>query len=194
MFTVNSVVKWCESLNGPPLTVTDLIWHNPSPSKAQFFSWLAWKGRINSSDYLHRIGILNAVVNSDCVFCQAEVESLNHVLLLCPFAWKVWSNLMKWWGLLWVSPSSVVMLMHWWLGWKSRKKEKQVWRSILIAALWSLWKCRNDYLFNGQQHTCEDLCELIKVRVALWLKSHSIGQGYTVNEFVSNIREVRSCL
>lgn len=95
MFTVKNAAKWCESLNGPNLETPELIWHNPSPLKAQFFSWLAWKGRIKSSDYLHRLGILSAVISSNCVFCQTEIESPNHVLLLCPFAWKVWSNLIK---------------------------------------------------------------------------------------------------
>ena len=95
MFTVKSAAKWCESLNGPNLEILELIWHIPFPSKAQFFSWLAWKGRIKSSDHLHRLDILSATVSSDCVFCQTEIESLNHVLLLCLFAWKVWSNLIK---------------------------------------------------------------------------------------------------
>lgn len=126
IFRVEGAVNWCESSNGPTLIIPYLIWHNPSPPKAQFLYWLVWKGRLKTSDYLHRIGILSDEVRIECVFCHAEIESLNHVLLLCPFALKVWYTIIKWWGLQWASPSLVVMLMHWWLGWAYRKREKQL--------------------------------------------------------------------
>lgn len=52
----------------------------------------------------------------------------------------------------------------------------------------------NDCLFNELQPICDDLCELIKFRVAIWMKAHSLGQGYGVDDFVYNIQQVRICL
>lgn len=46
LFIVASVYKWCESLMGPVVPVTELIWNNFSPPKVQFFGWLAWLGLV----------------------------------------------------------------------------------------------------------------------------------------------------
>lgn len=70
-------------LSGQALAVTEFIWKNVLPPKVKFFCWLVWKGRIKSKAYLHRLGLLNPITSSDCVFCNGELESLNHVMLLC---------------------------------------------------------------------------------------------------------------
>ncbi|KAL7247139.1 hypothetical protein ACSBR2_002120 [Camellia fascicularis] len=80
--------------------------------------------------------------------------------------------------------------MQWWLGWKVRKKEKLVWRVVFISCVWSLWSYRNDCIFNNTQPTVVDLCELIKIRVAMWLKSYDMGCFYSIHEIVSNIKWV----
>ncbi|KAL7205925.1 hypothetical protein ACSBR2_018775 [Camellia fascicularis] len=101
------------------------------------------------------------------MLCKAEEETANHLLLSYSFAWNVWSKIMVWWGIQWVIPGSFDNLMHWWLGWKFRKKAKQVWRVIFISVVWSLWLYRNDCIFNNTQPDIDDLCEVIKVRVAM---------------------------
>lgn len=59
-FTVSSAYKWCERSLGPVFKAVNIIWKNVSSPKAQFFGWLAWKGRIKTSSYLQRIGVLAA--------------------------------------------------------------------------------------------------------------------------------------
>ncbi|GMQ00214.1 hypothetical protein CsSME_00047402 [Camellia sinensis var. sinensis] len=95
---------------------------------------------------------------------------------------------MDWWGIQWVIPGSFEELMQWWLGWKVRKKEKLVWRVVFISCVWSMWTYRNDCIFNNTQPAVVDLCELIKIKVAMWLKSYDMGCFYSINEIVSNIK------
>lgn len=123
MFKVGDAYDWYVQSLGRVHSVTDLVWKNFEPPKAQFITWLAWKGRLKTSSFLSRIGVLTG---SECVLCKAEEETASHLLLFCPFSWNVWSKIMVWWGIQWVIPGSVDDLMHWWLGWKSRKKTKQV--------------------------------------------------------------------
>lgn len=73
-----------------------------APPKVQFFGSLAWRGRVKTAEFLHRIGVLDDQVSVLCAFCRNAVESVSHVLLHCPLVWRVWSELMNWWDMCWV--------------------------------------------------------------------------------------------
>ncbi|KAL7237853.1 hypothetical protein ACSBR2_004038 [Camellia fascicularis] len=141
----------------------------------QYHLLLSWKRRIKTSNYLQRMGILENYTSLHCVFCNEEEETDNHVLLHCPFVWLVWSKIMRWWDVQWVIPKSVDELLLWWSGSKFKKLEKKIWRIIPFAVLWSVWKLRNDCIFNNAQPSLEELCELIKVRIAIWFKASCTG-------------------
>lgn len=51
-----------------------------------------------------------------------------------------------------------------------------MWKAIPLAVFWSVWKHRNDVIFNMVQPNMEELCDLIKVRVAMWMKAKLVGR------------------
>ncbi|KAL7235779.1 hypothetical protein ACSBR1_019129 [Camellia fascicularis] len=51
--------------------------------------------------------------------------------------------------------------------------------------VWSIWKHKNECKFTNAQPNFDELQELIKVRVALWIKSKVAGICYSVQGFVS---------
>ncbi|GMP86349.1 hypothetical protein CsSME_00039152 [Camellia sinensis var. sinensis] len=154
---------------------------------------MAWLGKIKTSSFLHRIGILTGNVNLDCVFCHNEIETVEHILLYYPFVWLLWSNIVRWWGLQWVLPGSVNGLLNWWDGCRLKKLEKKIWKVLSLAVLWSTWKHRNDCIFNGSQPNLEDLCEIVKVRVAMWLKASPTQVEFSINDLVLNLPQVNVC-
>ncbi|XP_028059522.1 uncharacterized protein LOC114263217 [Camellia sinensis] len=168
-FTVASVWKWMEARQGVDITVTRCIWINLAPPKAQFLSWLAWRGRLKCSKFLQRIGVLSPNVSSLCVFCKYELETVNHVFLHCHFIWKLWANLVNWWNYKWVSPGSVEGLFLSWPGIKMKKKMLTVWKTLPVAVMWSVWRSRNDCVFNKVQPDWIALAELIKSEF-FWLR------------------------
>ncbi|GMP72459.1 hypothetical protein CsSME_00030493 [Camellia sinensis var. sinensis] len=194
IFTVSSAYKWSELTTTMPTQVVELIWKNAAPPKAQFFAWLAWKGRIKTSTYLQSIRILSPNSDVNCVFCRKERETVSHVLLCCSFSWRVWSNIIGWWGVSWVQPGSVVGLIQWWAGFRCKNRLKVIWKIIPLAVLWSLWKLRNEIIFNESQLDFGKLCDLIKTRVAMWFKAFSPSFCYSVDDLVYNLQNVKFCL
>lgn len=126
-----------------------------------------------------------------CVFCKAESESTYHVLLHCHFAWKVWATMMDWWDLQGALPSSMEAVFHWWECEKLNRKEKLLWKVISLAVLWSLWKLRNECIFEFATPQLKDLCDLIKIRVALWLNQRFEDFHFTIQDFLTNLRQIR---
>lgn len=94
VFEVNIAYKWCELANGIASSSTGLIWNTFAPPKSKFIIWLAWKGRLKTTEFLSRIGVLRGNVDSSCVFCKRAMESLNHIPLSCLIVWTIWSNIM----------------------------------------------------------------------------------------------------
>ncbi|XP_059668928.1 uncharacterized protein LOC132314020 [Cornus florida] len=84
-----------------------------------------------------------------CKFCGSEVESLDHILCTCPFACKVWklsllrldfSNLSpSYWQKRWFSLTEI---------WKDGA-DSSACISLVAFICWSLWKSRNDLMFNN---------------------------------------------
>lgn len=76
-------------------------------------------------------------------------------------------------------------------GFRWGKFANSIWRTIPLAVMWSLWKLRNEVVFNGKQVHLEEVCDLIKFRIAVWVKAHFSGCFYSVHEIVNNIQQIR---
>ncbi|XP_028113696.1 uncharacterized protein LOC114311727 [Camellia sinensis] len=72
-----------------------------------------------------------------------------------------------------------------------RKAERRIWSAILLVALWSIWKHRNECLFQGSQPKLEELLELIITRIAIWYKVATKGTPFFIDDFLHNISQIR---
>ncbi|KAL7167071.1 hypothetical protein ACSBR2_037692 [Camellia fascicularis] len=188
VFTVNSA--YCRNDVGQGLGFTKWIWNNISLPKVKFFGWLVWKGKIKTKAFLQRWLVLVRMLETECVFCGCGVETDCHVLLQCQFAWTVWSNILNLWGMQWVVPANAKGVMDWWRGiWG--KLENKIWNAIPFAVVWSIWNMRNDCIFNGKHHLLEEVCELIKIKVALSIKANASELQYSVHDVVENLQQIR---
>ncbi|CAL5393987.1 unnamed protein product [Camellia sinensis] len=194
VFTVASVRDWLQKNSGTSLQVTRLLSNNLAPPKAQFLSWLAWRGRVKSAVVLQRLGVLGGSTNVACPFCFVAEESVDHLFVQCPEIWKVWGRLLQWWNLCWVSPATVDGGLSWWLGTKHRKVAKKIWVMVPVAMLWSTWRLRNEVVFKGLPPDMMELGELVKVRVGLWVRASLPIVHYSVHHIVENLSQVLSCI
>ncbi|XP_028100422.1 uncharacterized protein LOC114299794 [Camellia sinensis] len=190
-YSVASTWKWWVLLKDPVVDVAVMLWKNIAPPKVKFYSWLAWKDRLKTSSFLKRIRVLNMEASSVCLLCRIEEETINHLTLSCPVVWNLWSDMVKWWDLVWVLPGSIEALLHWWAGFKFKKVIQPMWKVVPLAVMWSIWKARNDCLFNDKIVDGPELAEMVKLRVALWCKQSYRDLQYSVEDIVNNLDRIK---
>ena len=193
-YTVSSVYNWACSRMQTEVPYLKTMWKNIAPHRVQFFGWLIWNGRLKTSTFLQRIGVLDQHARLLCYFCGNHEETFDHVLLHCEFIWRIWAEVAKWWGFYWVMPSKVCVLLEWWWDSKYAGLEKELWNAIPLGVFWVIWKTRNDCCFNGAQANMEDMMEIIKVYVAQWFKFRFNKVPYAMYDFVYRLDLVRRCL
>ncbi|KAI7992486.1 hypothetical protein LOK49_LG12G03033 [Camellia lanceoleosa] len=108
--------------------------------------------------------------------------------------WRVWSELLQWWGVVWVVPGSIQGLFQWWTWHSCRNEERRIWSAIPLVTLWSLWKHRNECIFQGTQPQLQDFHELIITRLAFWYKAASKRFQFSIHDFLFNFPQIRYCL
>lgn len=192
-FSVSSLYSFSSSLHGPNLSITKFIWSNIFPPKVHFFGWLAWKNRIKSAVFLQILGILGPSASTSCSFCNSALESAQHILLHCPFSWSIWSHVLFEWRLQWCIPDSVADVLNWWMGVKFKSPLRNFWRAIPLVVLWSLWKHRNECVFTNASPNPDKLWDLIKFRLAFWLKNSLKDFPFSMVDVVLNWRQIICC-
>ncbi|XP_010430719.1 PREDICTED: uncharacterized protein LOC104714953 [Camelina sativa] len=68
------------------------IWFSGSIPKHSFILWLAAKNRLMTGD---RLATWNRGVDTACVFCQAPMETLEHLFFTCSYTSWVWADLSR---------------------------------------------------------------------------------------------------
>lgn len=91
-------------------------------------------------------------------------------------------------------PGSVNGVLQWWSGSRMKKLERKIWAVIPVTILWSIWKHRNKCVFHGIQPNWDDLCDIVKVRVAMWLKASPTDVTFSVSDLVFNLQQVQYCI
>ncbi|CAL9216215.1 unnamed protein product, partial [Arabidopsis halleri] len=68
------------------------VWFQHSTPKYSFIAWIAIRNRLATGDRLVK---WNGAANGSCVFCQADVETRDHLFFSCPYSTQVWSALTR---------------------------------------------------------------------------------------------------
>ncbi|KAG5562957.1 hypothetical protein RHGRI_005633 [Rhododendron griersonianum] len=120
-----------------------------------------------------RIGIIHQQHHALCKFCGETLESIDHSFLFCQPVWNVWCEILDWWGIQW-----------------EKQKVKVIWDCIPFAVLWSLWRMRNEHTFQNKVLNWNEVVELIKLRIAFWVKSKWFESDYSITDFIYRLRSI----
>lgn len=120
--------------------------------------WRAITGCLPTKDMLR---MKQVSVNALCVLCNREVETVNHVLLDCTFAKSCWGMIGN--G---NDNTTQVSFASWALNvyntWSSEN------RQIGAMLCWTIWKCRNDLVWNQKCMEVTEAVHSAKVVLSQW--------------------------
>lgn len=164
-----SVAEGYKRLIGIPNVPPDpmqwnFIWGFPSLPKIDFFCWTLAHNSILTGDNLRKRGMEGP---SRCPLCMSEEETVDHLLLLCPFAKAVWKGALRSRADKVELPRNMPKLLHEWAKLSSfclNKKNllKTAWMWIPKFTCWKLWLERNTRLFRGETCTSNNVISKIK--------------------------------
>jgi hypothetical protein len=148
------------------LKVLANIWKCVAPSKVIAFSWKLLRNRIPTRGNLAARGILVAGGGGECALCVANTEDVNHLFMFCGFACRVWGEICKWLGIVFVMPPNLFIFYDSFVGSSARKRTESGYVLIWQTTVWSIWHSRNDVVFaNG----VKDLGKVVDdIKVLSW--------------------------
>lgn len=131
-FSVQSLYKVI-NFRGIQQVFVSSIWDIKVPPRVQYFLWLLSKNKLLTKDNLSKC---RKVEDPTCLFC--EEESIQHLLFECAVAKQLWNVLSDIFGIQLIVAYEDVC--KFWLS----NKRNGVLNMFTSAAIWCLWKLRND--------------------------------------------------
>jgi hypothetical protein len=148
------------------------IWKSGVPSKVSALSWQLLLNKIPTRDNLRRRNVLS-LEESNCVFCDENVESASHLFLHCRYTADVWYALTRWLGVVLVLPPTLSSSFALFVGCGSNKKRRKGFSIIWLAFVWAIWKVRNDRVFNNIMVDTRTVVDLIQRLSWQWFVSNT---------------------
>ena len=105
---------------------TCFFWSNLIPTKINIFIWRFLRDALPTRSNLAKRGILLQFLA--CIFCDNNVETLDHCLFTCPSSSILWKKIWAWWDLkshplsfvamfkIEVGESSLLLFVRWLFG------------------------------------------------------------------------------
>jgi hypothetical protein len=155
------------------------LWKSKCTPKLKFFWWLVLVDRLNTRNMLRR---RNYSINSsyNCLMCPSPPEeTIEHMLFFCPFSRQCWARLQIQWP---VTGDRLKII----------EEQKQQWAQpmymeIIMLGSWSIWKERNNMLFNNMQPDTQRWLARFKEDFALLVHRTREGLHPFINNFTSTL-------
>jgi hypothetical protein len=149
--------------------VLNYNWLSPAPLKVLAFSWTLLQDRIPTQVNLALRRVLGGGEEARlCVLCGRMEESASHLFLHCEVAVKVWTMVLKWVNLNFITPPNLVTHLDCWFHEVGANKVRKGLLLIWHATVWNIWLERNDRIFKGVNKDVDQIFDGIKSLSWCW--------------------------
>ena len=160
--------------------VGKLIWGTWAPKKCKFFMWLVAHNRCWTADRLARRGLSHP---DHCPLCEQEEETINHLLSACVFARQFWHRFLGCFGFQAVTPlPNDLDFFMWWqqAGDRISAGVLQGFNTLVVLGAWSIWRTRNDTVFDRIAPSVDRALLLARDEAELWMLAGAKGLSAVV--------------
>lgn len=143
------------------------LWKMEASPKVKHFIWRCLSNCLPVAGNLaHR----HLSKDARCTNCDANVETVNHMLFKCHFARLTWALSLipapkpgEW-------SESLYTNFHWVLNFHRDHSQKEELAKLIPWIMWRLWKTRNSLIFNGIPADAHDLLRKAAMDAEEWAK------------------------
>lgn len=129
-----------------------IFWNSKIVPKVGIFAWLTFKKKILITKRFTKIGYEGPSIS---ILSKAQVETMDHLLLNCPFASKWWWWLCAKFGWITALPNDIVSLFQCWPLLFKESTLGQILEISPSCLVWEIWKERNRRLFYDKARRFE---------------------------------------
>jgi hypothetical protein len=159
------------------------IWKSKVPPHVAFFMWTAVLGKLPTIDNLRK---RNMVIVNRCCLCKSAAESTDHLFLHCNLAKDLWDLVLTSFGVCWVMPCRVRVLVDYWQGGLGRQRNSLIWKAIPHCLMWCLWRERNLRSFEDLEMSHTDLKMLFFTTLIEWLNATGCYSFSSPQDFLNS--------
>jgi hypothetical protein len=125
------------------------VWRTQASPRAAFFVCSTRLGKILTLDNLRKRQVI--VINR-CGMYKSSKETVDHLLLYCEVASTLCDAIFSCFGVAWVMPRRVVVLLACW--WSSGgRRSATVWKMVPTCLFWCFWQERNNRCFEDLERS-----------------------------------------
>ncbi|XP_076883544.1 uncharacterized protein LOC143532362 [Bidens hawaiensis] len=101
------------------------------------------------------------------------MECTEHVFTGCPFVSEVWQQVWRWCNI----QAQVIFHVSDLLGIHksamSGQRQRETLYAVVLTTFWSVWRARNEVVFNHKEPSVQAIVEEVKVMSFLWIRNRA---------------------
>ncbi|KAG2314131.1 hypothetical protein Bca52824_017253 [Brassica carinata] len=152
-------------LHSPPVSWSKIVWFSRGIPKHSFLTWLVTLNRCPTKDRIISWGLSTS---PQCLLCNAENETRDHLFFECPFSFAVWNSLARKANCL--APPTWYQTLHYLEHRTCGKTERCLGLLAWQASIYFIWTERNNRLhrhhFRSSSSIAAAAYSLIKNKIS----------------------------
>ncbi|XP_071694261.1 uncharacterized protein [Rutidosis leptorrhynchoides] len=154
------------------------------PKKIELFVWRTILKRLPVRIELDKRGI--DIHSVRCPLCDGDVESIDHIFIVCKQARDLWDRVAKWWILGHLAINNLSDFLKDVGNASMSRLGKQILQAVIWVCAFLIWKNRNIMVFHGKYWSTSVALNEVQIKSFEWISSRIKGKKLDWLVWISN--------